>query len=144
MAQTSFIENLLNLSWLFLVVASLIWWHVHWSTRQGERGRRESLLSLLALSCLLMLLFPVISLTDDLQEIPALVEYATSSPQLAKNSKSVLASLESRKRSDSFTFANQTPPLSLPAAFVGWVVPAFTPSHQSAPRRQVQGRAPPR
>ena len=144
MAQTSFIENLLNLSWLLLVLASLALWQVRWSTREGETGRRQSLLSLLALSCVLMLLFPVISLTDDLQEIPALVEYATSSPQLAKNSKGALASLDSGQKSASFTLANQAPPLSLPAAFVGRVVPAYTSSHQSAPRRPVQGRAPPR
>ncbi len=144
MAQSSFIENLLNLSWLLLVLASLVWWQVRWSTREGMTGRRQPLLSLFALGCVLMLLFPVISLTDDFQEAPALVEYAASSPQLAKKSKSALATLDSGKKSASFIFADHAPPLSLPAAFVGRVVPPYTPSYQSAPRRPFQGRAPPR
>jgi hypothetical protein len=64
-------ELLLNLTWLLLALPA------YWLWRDGRRvhfGRRTSLQLLLSLGCLLVLLFPVISATDDLRAMRAEME----------------------------------------------------------------------
>ena len=65
-------ELLLNLAWLLLVLPAYGIW------RQGAVAKRQnrfnSLQSLLALGCLLVLLFPIISATDDLHAMRAEME----------------------------------------------------------------------
>ena len=57
-------ELLLNLAWLLLVLPAYWLWR---SSRTAAAGRKfTSLQCLLALGCLLVILFPVISATDDL------------------------------------------------------------------------------
>jgi hypothetical protein len=58
-------ELLLNLAWLLLALPAFCLWR---SSRTAPRGRRfTSLQCLLALACLLVILFPVVSATDDLR-----------------------------------------------------------------------------
>lgn len=52
-------EHLLNLFWLLLIIPAYGVWRKH-------SRNSDSLLCLLALACVLVLLFPVISATDDL------------------------------------------------------------------------------
>ena len=65
-------ELLLNLAWLLLALPAYGIW------RQGavakRRNRFNSLQGLLALGCLLVLLFPIISATDDLHAMRAEME----------------------------------------------------------------------
>ena len=65
-------ELLLNLAWLLLVLPAYGIW------RQGvvtkRQNRVHSLQGLLALACLLVLLFPIISATDDLHAMRAEME----------------------------------------------------------------------
>jgi hypothetical protein len=142
-SQSNLIENCLNLLWLLFALGSLVFWWAPWSAQ--ERKNKNTLLSLGGLSCVLLLLFPVISLTDDLQEIQALAEYAGSSTRLVSCSRRALASFDSSKESHPFVVSLDFAPLiSFPAAFQGQVLLGGAPSPASAPRRPVQGRAPPR
>lgn len=63
-------ELLLNLAWLLLALPA------YWLWRNGRRfhSHRSSLQLLLSLGCLLVLLFPVISATDDLRAMRAEME----------------------------------------------------------------------
>ncbi len=69
-------ELLLNLAWLLLALPAYWLWRRSFDTR--AQGRLGSLQCLLALSCLLVLLFPVVSATDDLHAMRA--EMEESSP----------------------------------------------------------------
>lgn len=72
-------ELLLNLIWVALAVGSF----VVFVRRQHQLSRDCSLYwdSLLALACVLLLLFPIISASDDLHPTQALVEEATKRVQ---------------------------------------------------------------
>ena len=65
-------ELLLNLAWLLLVLPAYgIWRQAAFAKRQK---RFNSLQGLLALGCLLVLLFPIISATDDVHAMRAEME----------------------------------------------------------------------
>ncbi len=73
-------ELLLNLVWLVVACSAL----AHWGRQRAHvpaDGRRAWRLELCALGCALVLLFPIISLSDDLQAEPAAVEAARPSGQ---------------------------------------------------------------
>jgi hypothetical protein len=74
-------ELLLNLAWLLLALPA------YWLWRQGAQVRGErrfnSLQVLLALGCALVLLFPVISASDDLHAMRAEMEDSSSSNKRA-------------------------------------------------------------
>lgn len=65
-------ELLLNLAWLLLAIPAYRLWRE--STPASRRDGRTSLQCLLALGCMLVLLFPVISATDDLHAMRAEME----------------------------------------------------------------------
>jgi hypothetical protein len=69
-------ELLLNLAWLLLALPA--YWLWRRSVDARAQGSLSSLQCLLALACLLVLLFPVISATDDLHAMRA--EMEESSP----------------------------------------------------------------
>jgi hypothetical protein len=69
-------ELLLNLAWLLLALPAYWLWQRSFDAR--AQGRLGSLKCLLSLACLLVLLFPVISATDDLHAMRA--EMEESSP----------------------------------------------------------------
>jgi hypothetical protein len=65
-------ELLLNLTWLLLVLPAYWLWR---GSRTAPAGRNfTSLQCLMALACLLVILFPVISATDDLHAMRAEME----------------------------------------------------------------------
>lgn len=65
-------ELLLNLCWLLLAVPAIWVWH---EARSAQPSRRsQSRRSLLLLACLVVLLFPVISASDDLQAMRPEIE----------------------------------------------------------------------
>lgn len=68
-------ELLLNLAWLLLALPAC------WLWRRSARAQRSSssMRSLLALSCMLVVLFPVISATDDLRSMHADMEESPAS-----------------------------------------------------------------
>ena len=78
-------EIFLNLCWLFLVLPALLTW------RRQERSSRErghaSLLRLGALGCALVLLFPVISASDDLHAMRQEMEESSSKLKAGASAK---------------------------------------------------------
>jgi hypothetical protein len=71
-------DLVLNLVWVMLALASFVAWRKHSCT--GPRARVVT--SLLALGCLLILIFPVISASDDLHYSELAAEDATSSRKI--------------------------------------------------------------
>jgi hypothetical protein len=84
-------ELLLNLSWLMLALPAYWVWR-----REVEFGRgcerRKSLRGVMVLGCILTLLFPVISATDDLHFIRPEMEESASSKRALKQAASDRAS----------------------------------------------------
>jgi hypothetical protein len=74
-------ELLLNLAWLLLALPA------YWVWRQSVR-RFSSLQCLLALGCVLVLLFPVISASDDLHVMRAEMEDSSISKRTVRHSGS--------------------------------------------------------
>ena len=74
-------ELLLNLSWLLLAVPACWLWN---SARARQRRDSGSLQCLLALVCVLVLLFPVISATDDLHAMQTEMEESGTSKRSAR------------------------------------------------------------
>ncbi|HTW60055.1 MAG TPA: hypothetical protein VMD99_18165 [Terriglobales bacterium] len=130
-------ELLLNLVWLLLALPA------YWLWRDSSRGERKfsSLQCLLALGCVLVVLFPVISATDDLRAMRAEME---ESPASKRNIRQATA----EKASSAITRL-QTPPALLGAVIAFSLEAGF---HQLSPRSFVfdttalvlpTGRAPP-
>jgi len=70
-------ELLLNLAWLLLAVPAYWLWRRSAEARPGEKFR--SIQCFLALGCALVVLFPVISATDDLRAMKAEMEESPTS-----------------------------------------------------------------
>ena len=78
-------EIFLNLCWLFLVVPALLTWRRQaWSSR---RWGHAPLLRLGALGCALVLLFPVISASDDLHALRQEMEESSSKLKAGASAK---------------------------------------------------------
>ena len=58
-------ETVLNLIWLGITLVAIWLWRFRWIPSRRDQ-RRDSRLEAVAMVCILALLFPVISLTDDL------------------------------------------------------------------------------
>jgi hypothetical protein len=69
-------ETLLNLVWLAVAVAAIWLWRFHWSVSR-RNPRHSTSMEAVAMVCVLALLFPVISLTDDLHPETAVVDAAS-------------------------------------------------------------------
>ncbi|MGB9253647.1 MAG: hypothetical protein WCC25_02305 [Candidatus Korobacteraceae bacterium] len=68
-------ELLLNLVWVALAIGLfLIFWR---REHPGRRPRAAKCVAMIALACVLLLLFPIISASDDLHPTQALAEEAT-------------------------------------------------------------------
>ncbi|HET8891596.1 MAG TPA: hypothetical protein VFQ41_22035 [Candidatus Angelobacter sp.] len=61
-------ELILNLGWAGIAATLLLFWSRPWATRAGAR---RSGIALLALLCVICILFPIVSMTDDLNASPA-------------------------------------------------------------------------
>jgi hypothetical protein len=67
------VELLLNLVWLVISAAALLAW-VSWRRASSSECAPQMLRGLMVVVCILVLLFPVISITDDLAESAVLAE----------------------------------------------------------------------
>jgi len=111
-------ELLLNLFWLTLVLPALWLWRHEPEFAQGRR-RFDRVRSCLLLSCVLTLLFPVVSATDDLHALGQEMEEASSSKRLVKQAASDKSTTG---------LSNGDVPPALP------VSTSFTPSHKACGR----------
>jgi hypothetical protein len=75
-------ELLLNLAWVLLVVPAYWLWRRNAGARPARRV--SSLQCLLALGCVLVLLFPVISASDDLHAMRSEMEESASSKRTVR------------------------------------------------------------
>jgi hypothetical protein len=66
-------ELILNLLWLMLALPAIWLWQRH-LTRPGNQNMVSAVRALLLLCCVLVLLFPVVSATDDLHPMPPEME----------------------------------------------------------------------
>ena len=73
-------ELLLNLLWLLLAMPA--YWLWHYSRTAPQRRKFDALQCFLALGCLLLILFPVVSASDDLRAMRA--EAAAAARQMAE------------------------------------------------------------
>src|SRR5271169_2053378 len=79
-------ELFLNLLWLMLALPALLVWRRHSST--PTLGTNSFPRFLVLLGCLLALLFPVVSASDDLHPISAEIEESAASKRTVKHSQS--------------------------------------------------------
>ena len=76
------LETILNLVWFFIAVAGIWLWRNRWSARHaGDETRMGQ--GWMALVVIIFLLFPVISLTDDLHPGPTYLEDSSASKRRA-------------------------------------------------------------
>jgi hypothetical protein len=76
-------ELLLNIVWLTLALPAIWMWR-HQSACPADGCRLSRIRPFLLLSCVLMLLFPVISATDDLHAMRQEMEESSSSKRMVK------------------------------------------------------------
>jgi hypothetical protein len=127
----------LNLLWFLIAVASFV--RLRGRTSH-TRGRRHPLI---ALGCTLALLFPVVSITDDLHADQAIIEDSSPSKRTLKRS-------EANHNSSTLAKFNH-PPLargaalfsSLSTALVGRITPADAEPASLTSVSPYAGRAPP-
>jgi hypothetical protein len=74
------VETLLNIVWLVVCTALICAWHTQWLSQIRRRVRTDAVKqSFIGLICLIALLFPAISLSDDLhQDVLALPDSKSS------------------------------------------------------------------
>ena len=78
-------ELLLNFLWLMLALPAVLVWRQH-SVSTRSSARRSHSRSFVLLGCLLALLFPVVSASDDLHPISAEIEESGPSKRTIKQS----------------------------------------------------------
>ncbi len=137
-------ELLLNLFWFLVALASAGLWWTRWSRAGRGHGRaRESIRSAVGLGCVLVLLFFVISLTDDLQQIPAVAEDLNSPRRPLQIWKGSPTIAEPGKHAAPFAVVDVSKASCRAAEVVSRVIRADAPSPLTALNRPFQGRAPP-
>jgi hypothetical protein len=109
-------ELLLNLAWVFLVLPAYWLWRKDASERAARRV--SSLQCLLALGCVLVLLFPVISASDDLHAMRAEMEDSTTSKRAVRPAGG--------DKNSAWTNRVQPPPVTVANAHALFA-PYFTP-----------------
>ncbi len=132
-------ELLLNLAWLLLALPAYWLWR---GARSAPAGRKfHSLQCLLALACMLVVLFPVVSATDDLHAMRAEMEESPSGKRTVRQASNDRA----------WTWKWPSPPALLGTAKSpvindqGWQpVPRPYLSFPATPAVRRTGRAPPR
>jgi hypothetical protein len=76
-------ELLLNLLWLLLAMPA--YWLWHYSRTAPQRRKFDALQCFLALGCLLLILFPVVSASDDLRAMRAEMEESPSRKSICQS-----------------------------------------------------------
>jgi hypothetical protein len=102
-----FMELFLNLAWLLLALPAFWLWRDAGNTR--VRYKFSSLQCLLALGCVLVMLFPVISATDDLHAMRSEMEESPASKRSVRQAGHDKASVWNSRL--------QSPPAVLPKLF---------------------------
>jgi hypothetical protein len=131
-------ELLLNLAWLLLALPAYWLWS---SSRSRAERKFTSLQCLLALGCVLVVLFPVISATDDLRAMRAEMEESPASKRSFRQT--------TNEKVSPWNSRPQTPPAIL-STFVPFVLGAELRISPSLPSFSISatpltrtGRAPP-
>ena len=131
-------ELLLNILWLMLALPAVLVWRRESASAQGAGKRCRSFV---LLGCLLALLFPVVSATDDLHPVSAELEESGPFKRIVKQSPGVktpawsydgggaarLDVVSSQQENKAFGAVSEDPP----------VLP------RQSPVRTIDGRAPP-
>ena len=133
-------ELLLNLAWLLLVLPAYGIW------RQGAVAKRpnrfNSLQGLLALGCLLVLLFPIISATDDVHAMRAEMEEPGASKRSVRQASQDKFSVKVSRLHNSPAILENASAFALSCD--GWRESVITSSSPlAAPSILRAGRAPP-
>jgi hypothetical protein len=119
-------ELLLNLFWLTLAVPAL-WMGYRKSVYGKDRRRFDGIRPVLLLGCALMLLFPVVSATDDLHAMRQEMEESSPSNRIVKQAigdKSVVG-------------------LNIPRGLPAWISPVpFGPDYQACRQVSAVSRSP--
>jgi hypothetical protein len=133
-------EVLLNTIWLLLAIAAFLFWQIdsEKTALQHEHTRRYRMLSLVVV---LVLLFPVISLTDDLHSEQAAME--ESSRAIMKARSMVQSCLRSGAAPFSAAISHGLLPGAALLPYPGAVVLFETPPRSTAPISAHDGRSPP-
>jgi len=136
-------ELALNLCWLAVVVAAYVWWLRRPRYRgRALRSRDEWMAGVLVLAAILVLIFPVISVSDDVRAAREFLEEPSSDQLLAKN-------LEVQKRVPLGQLITPAAALAHPEApagrlrVLGIVCVTDLASHHIDPVLPVRGRSPP-
>ncbi len=132
-------ESFLNLLWLLLVLLSFALWRMKWC--QGPRG--ESFRGAVGLSCVLVLLFFAISLTDDLHEVPALAEDTSSPCRPLRLWKASPIGAENGKHPTLFAGMALSKLFLRVDTVVGRVIPTDAAFPRTSSKHSFEGRAPP-
>lgn len=132
-------ELLLNLVWLMLALpAYWIWRREARSACEGNAGK--SVRSVLVLTCILMLLFPVISATDDLHFIRPEMEESTSSKRTLKQAADDKAPSSLKVAASPLAVSAEITVLeptvcACGLVFISAITPPLSISHESLPLR---------
>lgn len=131
-------ELLLNLAWLLLALPAYWLWRV---SKGDPSGRRFAPIQcLFALSCMLVVLFPIVSATDDLHAMRAEVEESPLSKRSLRQANDDRPSSWNWDSQPSLTSASST----LVATFEAWHhVPKLVADSLDTRSIQEAGRAPP-
>ncbi len=132
-------ESFLNLLWLLLALLSFALWRMKWC--QGARG--ESFRGAVGLSCVLVLLFFPISLTDDLHEVPALAEDTSSPCRPLRVWKASPIGAENGKHPTLFAGMALSKLFRRADTVVGRVIPTDAAFPRTSSKHSFEGRAPP-
>ncbi len=133
-------ELLLNALWLLTAAGAITLWYYGSSRAHAMRLKNRTLSGqLVALGCALMLLFPVISVTDDLHAQQAVIE--DSSRIILKARRAPLGGMGTRQ-APALVFDRAVLPGPL-GAIVGQVSPLLLRVHRSYSVLPNSGRSPP-
>ena len=136
-------EIALNLAWLAVVTAAYALWLRRPRLRDGKALRRdERAAAMLVLACVLVLVFPIISISDDVRAAREFLEDPASDQPLTKI-------LEVQKRAPLGVLPTQVAALAQPQLHFGTLRPigivyiTDSLSHDFDPLRPAPGRSPP-
>ena len=131
-------ELLLNLAWLLLALPAYLLWRDCRSTPNARRF--TAVQCLLALGCMLVILFPVVSATDDLRAMRAEMEESPISKRSIGQSNGERLSASKSQAQPALTVTTYSPVLFEQ----GWhVVTAVLVTTPASPAFVPSGRAPP-
>jgi hypothetical protein len=128
-------ENFLNFCWILLSATALVAW-----ARQSQQARSGRRRRLVALFCFLVLMFPVISATDDLHPVAQAME--DCSKRIHKTAVRCSAHLKLERGPSQVLFISA--PVIVPATQTAdWLQPVVAPSIQAGSMSFAPLRAPP-